>query len=73
MQGIFAEPLILAFRRNKNLSDIIGGNVVFDNKKVLNVKKINKGNHVSADQLTYVVSYSKLAQPFKAFLEKKPF
>ena len=39
----FAEPLILAFKRNKNLRDIIGGNKVFDNKKILNVKKFNKG------------------------------
>ena len=39
---IFAEPPILAFKRNKNLRDIIGGNKVFDNKKILNVKKFNK-------------------------------
>ena len=30
---IFAEPPILAFKRNKNLRDIIGGNKLFDNKK----------------------------------------
>ena len=39
----FAEPLILVFKRNKNLRDIIGGNKVFDNKKILNVKKLTKG------------------------------
>ena len=43
LKEIFAEPPILAFKRNKNLKDIIGGNKVFDNKKILNVKKFNKG------------------------------
>ena len=43
LKEIFAEPPILAFRRNKNFRDIIGGNKVFDNKKILNVKKFNKG------------------------------
>ena len=43
LKFFFAEPPILAFKRNKNLRDIIGGNKVFDNKKVLNVKKFNKG------------------------------
>ena len=43
LKEIFAELLILAFKRNKNLRDIIGGNKVFDNKKILNVKKFNKG------------------------------
>ena len=33
----------MAFKRNKNLRDIIGGNKVFDNKKVLKVKKFSKG------------------------------
>ena len=33
---------ILAFKRNKNLWDIIGCNNVFDNKNILNVKKFNK-------------------------------
>ena len=42
LKEIFAEPPILAFKRNKNLKDIIGGNKVFDNKKMLNVKKFNK-------------------------------
>ena len=37
---ISAEPPILAFKRNKNLKDI---NKVFDNKKILNVQKFNKG------------------------------
>ena len=40
---IFAEPPILAFKRSKNLRDIIRGNKLFDNKKILNVKKFNKG------------------------------
>ena len=43
LKEIFAEPPILAFRTNKNLRDIIEGNKVFDNKKILNVKKFNKG------------------------------
>ena len=42
----FAEPPILAFKRNKNLRDIIEGIKVFNNKKTLNIKKFNKGNHV---------------------------
>ena len=33
LKEIFAEPSILAFKRNKNARDIIGGNKVFDNKK----------------------------------------
>ena len=37
------EPPILAIKRNKNLKDAIGGNKVFDNKRILNVKKFNKG------------------------------
>ena len=43
LKEIFAEPPILAFKRNKNLRDIIRGNKVFDNKKILNVEKFNKG------------------------------
>ena len=43
LKEIFAEPPILAFKRNKNLGDIIEGNKVFDNKKILNVNKFNKG------------------------------
>ena len=43
LKEIFAEPPILAFKRNKFLRDIIGGNKVFDNRKILNVKKFNKG------------------------------
>ena len=35
---VFAEPPILAFKRSKNLRDIIGGNKLFDN-----VKKFSKG------------------------------
>ena len=42
LKEIFAEPPILAFKRNKNLRDIIGGNKVYDTKKILNVKKLNK-------------------------------
>ena len=34
LKDTFAEPSILAFKRNKNLKDIIGGNKVFDNKKI---------------------------------------
>ena len=43
LKEIFAEPPILAFKRNKNLRDVIGGNKLFYNKKILNVKKFNKG------------------------------
>ena len=42
LKEIFAEPPILAFKRNKSLKDIIGGKKIFDNKKILNVKKFNK-------------------------------
>ena len=42
LNNIFAEPPILTFKRNKNLKDIIGGNKVFSNKKILNVKKLDK-------------------------------
>ena len=45
LKNNFAEPLILAFKRNKKPRDIIGGNKVFDNKKVLSVKKFNKGKY----------------------------
>ena len=38
LKGTFAGPLILAFKRNKNLKDLIGGSKVLDNKKILNVK-----------------------------------
>ena len=41
----FAEPPILAFKRNKNLRSIIRGNKVFDNKKSLKVKKFNKAKY----------------------------
>ena len=34
---------MLTSKRNKSLWDIIGGNKVFDNKKILNVKKFSKG------------------------------
>ena len=43
LKETFAEPPVLAFKRNKNLKDIIRGNMVFDNKKTLNLKKFNKG------------------------------
>ena len=33
----------MAVKRNKKLRDIIEGNKVFDNKGILNVKKVNKG------------------------------
>ena len=42
MKETFAEPPILVFKRIKNLKDIIGGNKVFYNKNILNIKKINK-------------------------------
>ena len=41
LKEVFTEPPILAFKRNKNLKDIIGGNKIFDNKNV---------SHVSGDQ-----------------------
>ena len=34
LKEIFAEPPILAFKRNKNLKDIIGGNKVLDKKTI---------------------------------------
>ena len=34
LKEIFAEPPIMAFKRNKSFRDIIGGNKVFDNKKI---------------------------------------
>ena len=43
LKKFFAEPPILAFKRNKNLKDKIRGNKVFDNKKLLNVKKFDHG------------------------------
>ena len=43
LKEIFAESPILAFKRNKNFRDIIGGNKLFDHRKILNVKKFNKG------------------------------
>ena len=54
MKDIFAEPLfhsilafkILAFKRNRNLKDIIEGNKTFDNKRILNIKKFNKGKRL---------------------------
>ena len=41
LKEVFTEPPILAFKRNKSLKDIIGGNKIFDNKNV---------SHVSGDQ-----------------------
>ena len=78
LKETFAEPSILAFKRNKNLKDIIRGNKVFDNKKHFErKKKLTKGNgnHLSRDQLTYVVHNSKLAQPYMPYvpLTKTPF
>ena len=43
LKEIFTEPQILAFKRNKTLKNIIRGNKVLDNKKILNLKKFNKG------------------------------
>ena len=40
LEEIFAEPPILAFKRNKNLRDTIGGNKVFDDKKNFERKEI---------------------------------
>ena len=63
---------ILAFKRNKNLEDIVG---VSDNKKTLNVKKFNKGKcqPCFARCFTYVVNNSKFARPFEVPLTKTPF
>ena len=33
LKEVFAEPPIMAFKRNKSLRDIIGGNKAFDNKR----------------------------------------
>ena len=52
MREIFVEPPTLAFKRNKNLRDMIGGNKTFDNKTKLNVKKFNKGK---LDQVIHVL------------------
>ena len=35
----------MAFKRNKSLRDIIWSKKVFDNKKILSVKKFNKGKY----------------------------
>ena len=43
LKEIFAEPPILTVKRHKILRGIIGGNKVFDNKRILNIKKFNKG------------------------------
>ena len=43
LKETFAEPPVLAFKSNKNLKDIIMGNMIFDNKKTLDLKKFNKG------------------------------
>ena len=42
LKNIFAESTVLVFKRNNNLRDIIEGNKVFDNKRILNIKKFNK-------------------------------
>ena len=42
LKEIFSDPPVFAFKRNKNLKDIIEGNKVFDNKKNLTVNKFNK-------------------------------
>ena len=75
LKEIFAEPLILAFERNKNLKGIIGGVVkrFLITKKFWTQRNLAKGNanHVLRDQLTYIVNNSKLSKPF--FLIKTPF
>ena len=37
---LFADPPILALKKNKNLKGIIGGNKVSDNKKIIERKEI---------------------------------
>ena len=62
LKEIFTKPPTLAFKRNKNLRDMIGGNKVFDNKKILkqlNLPKEN-ANHI---YLIYAGNKLKLTQP----------
>ena len=72
LKEIFAETPILAFKRNKNLRNIIRGNKVFDNKKNLNVKKLNKGKCQS--YFTRLINLCcKQLRTFKESLTKTPF
>ena len=73
MKEIFTKPPIWAFKRNKNLKDIIGGNKVFDNKKILNVKKSNKEKCHFMRSINLCCKQLKPAQPFKEPLTKNPF
>ena len=76
LKEIFAEPPVLAFKRNKNLKDITGGNKVFGNKKnSLNVKKFNKGKcrPCFTRSINLCSKNSKLAQPFILPLTTTPF
>ena len=71
----FAKPSILAFKRN-NLRDIIRGNKVFDNKKVLNVSKFNEGKCQPYFTRSINLCCKQLktcSQPFKVPLTKTPF
>ena len=71
LEEIFAEPPILAFKRNKNLRDIIGGNSVFDNKKILNVKKFDKGKCQSC--FTRCCKQLKTCSAFQSAFNKSTF
>ena len=43
---IFADKPILTFKRNKNLKDLIGGNKLLNNQKI--IKKVSKTGHCSS-------------------------
>ena len=75
LKEIFAEPPILAFKRNKNLKDIIGGNKAFDNKKNLNVKKFTKRKCQPCFTRSIKVCCKQLktCSTFKVSLTKTPF
>ena len=71
----FVEPPILAFKRNKNLEDIIEGNKAFDNKKILNVKKFNKGKcqPCFARSIKFCCKQLKICLTFQSVLKKNTF
>ena len=75
LKEIFAEPPILAFKRNKNLRDIIGVNKVFDNKKILNVKKFNKGKSQPCftRSINLCCKQPKTSSTFQSVFNKKTF
>ena len=69
------EPPVLAFKRNKNLQDINGGNKVFDNKQILNVKKSNKGKcqPCFTRSINFCCKKLKPCSAFQSVFKKTPF